>query len=112
MRSNVLLRTTFLAVLVLAFTAAAFASPAPAPVTAPAEGTSLQLPACAPDFDFAAAGEEVPLCKVELPGTGPVQPTWMVTYHKFCRCSCSHVPNCNTSADCGGAPCLGGITCC
>jgi hypothetical protein len=30
----------------------------------------------------------------------------------FCRCSCSFVPDCSTSADCGGAPCLKGPTCC
>jgi hypothetical protein len=33
-------------------------------------------------------------------------------FHGFCRCSCTHIPDCNTSADCGGAPCLHAITCC
>lgn len=30
----------------------------------------------------------------------------------FCRCDCSVVRDCNTSADCGGSPCLKGRTCC
>jgi hypothetical protein len=30
----------------------------------------------------------------------------------YCRCSCSFVPNCSTSADCGGGLCLKGPTCC
>jgi hypothetical protein len=33
-------------------------------------------------------------------------------FHGFCRCSCTFRPDCNTSADCGGAPCLHAITCC
>jgi len=33
-------------------------------------------------------------------------------FHGFCRCGCSFVRDCNTSADCGGSPCLGGPTCC
>jgi hypothetical protein len=33
-------------------------------------------------------------------------------FHRFCRCSCTFIPDCNTSADCGGSPCLAGVTCC
>jgi hypothetical protein len=33
-------------------------------------------------------------------------------FHGFCACSCTHIPDCNTSADCGGAACLRAITCC
>jgi len=33
-------------------------------------------------------------------------------FRGFCACSCSFVRDCNTSADCGGAACLPGITCC
>ncbi len=33
-------------------------------------------------------------------------------FHGFCRCSCTFTPDCNTSADCGGSPCLHAITCC
>lgn len=38
--------------------------------------------------------------------------TSAVVYHGYCRCSCSRVPDCNTNADCGGARCLSGISCC
>ncbi|SRR6266545_81494 len=112
MRSNTLLLSACLAVLVLVFAGAAFASPAPAPAAAPGESDALSLPTCAADFDFSTGGEEAPLCRVEFPGSGFIEPVWMVTFHKFCRRSCSHVPNCNASADCGGSPCLAGITCC
>jgi hypothetical protein len=30
----------------------------------------------------------------------------------YCRCGCSLVKDCNTSADCGGWACLKGPTCC
>lgn len=30
----------------------------------------------------------------------------------FCVCTCTHIPNCNTSADCGGGACLRAVTCC
>jgi hypothetical protein len=30
----------------------------------------------------------------------------------YCRCGCSFVKDCSTSADCGGSPCLKGPTCC
>ena len=33
-------------------------------------------------------------------------------FHGFCKCSCSFIPDCNTSADCGGAACIHAITCC
>ena len=33
-------------------------------------------------------------------------------FRGFCACSCSSVPNCNTSADCGGAACTHSISCC
>jgi hypothetical protein len=33
-------------------------------------------------------------------------------FRGYCACSCSFVRDCNTSADCGGAACLPGITCC
>jgi len=48
---------------------------------------------------------------------GPVCPVAVVQpsskpFHGHCKCSCSFIPDCNTSADCGGAPCLAAITCC
>src|SRR5215469_15281249 len=33
-------------------------------------------------------------------------------FHGFCACSCSSIPNCNTSADCGGSACTRTISCC
>jgi hypothetical protein len=57
----------------------------------------------------------------QSPAAESVPPAWLdfapqatatTAFHGFCRCSCSRIPNCNTSADCGGGACLGGITCC
>lgn len=111
MRFNRLLAVG-LTLLTLGCAGAAFAGPAPAPVAAPSESDSLNLPTCSADFDLTAAGEEAPLCRVELPASGPIQPEWMAGFRGYCRCSCSFVKNCNTSADCGGSACLGGVTCC
>jgi hypothetical protein len=33
-------------------------------------------------------------------------------FRGFCVCSCSSIPNCNTSADCGGSACTRTISCC
>ena len=33
-------------------------------------------------------------------------------FRGYCRCGCSFVKDCNTSADCGGSPCLKGPTSC
>ena len=33
-------------------------------------------------------------------------------FHGFCRCGCSTIPDCNTSADCGGGVCSKAISCC
>jgi hypothetical protein len=49
-----------------------------------------------------------PLCSVEEAN----KPLKSRPFHGFCRCSCTFTPDCNTSADCGGSPCLAGITCC
>jgi hypothetical protein len=49
-----------------------------------------------------------PLCSLEQAGT----PLKSRPFHGFCKCSCTFTPDCNTSADCGGSPCLAGITCC
>ncbi len=87
----------------LLLTAAAFAAPAPA---APRAG-------CAPSLDLLAPATQA-VCKAPA-ATAPVQPEFMqstTVYHGFCRCSCTHIPDCNTSADCGGSACLKAITCC
>ena len=112
MRFAKLLLSACLTILVLGCAGAAFASPAPAPAAAPSESDTLNLPACAAGFDFAATGEEAPLCRVELPGSDSLDLEWMAGFRGYCRCSCSFVKNCNTSADCGGSACLGGVTCC
>jgi hypothetical protein len=49
-----------------------------------------------------------PVCPVAVDS---VQPSSR-PFHGHCKCSCSFIPDCNTSADCGGAPCLAAITCC
>ncbi len=49
-----------------------------------------------------------PLCSLEQAGT----PLKSRPFRGFCHCSCTFTPDCNTSADCGGSPCLAGITCC
>ena len=91
-----------LALFVLAVAAAA-AAPAPA---AP-QG------ACAPSLDILTPGAQA-VCKPAAPSTSP-QPEFMTSstvFHGFCRCSCTRIPDCNTSADCGGSACLKAITCC
>ncbi len=67
----------------------------------------------APALELRAASVQVgeaagPVCPVAVDS---VQPSSR-PFHGHCRCSCSFIPDCNTSADCGGAPCLAGITCC
>jgi hypothetical protein len=93
-----------LALLVLA-TTAAFAAPVPA---APQGG-------CAPSLGLLAPSSPA-VCKAPAaPSTAPAQPEFMTSstvFRGFCRCSCTHIPDCNTSADCGGSACLKAITCC
>ena len=101
MRHNALL-CTLLVALVLGSAAAAVAGPAP-----------VQAQPCSPVFEVPAQESEPSVSKMELPGTGPVEPEFLAPgFRKYCRCSCSFTPNCNTSADCGGSPCLAGVTCC
>jgi hypothetical protein len=68
--------------------------PALALQSSPARASELAGPACT----LATANHGVEL------GAKP--------FHGFCRCSCTFTPDCNTSADCGGAPCIHAITCC
>jgi len=49
-----------------------------------------------------------PQCSLEQAST----PLNSRPFHGFCKCSCTFTPDCNTSADCCGSPCLAGITCC
>jgi hypothetical protein len=99
------------AVLALAAAAPAFAGQGPAPAPA------LQAPAgCPPAADLFAAKDPALVCKANDAVAVPEQQEFMSTpttkFRGFCRCSCSFVRDCNTSADCGGSPCLAGITCC
>ncbi len=86
---------------------------APSVQPLPAAGCSWQ-PALLPAF--ALQGPEAqpariagPACTVETANSplGRSRP-----FRGFCACSCTHIPDCNTSADCGGAACLPAITCC
>ena len=94
------------------------ANPQPA-VTAAAAASVPALPGCGQTFaavpalelkgTSARTGEPAgPVCSV---AADRVQPSSR-PFHGHCKCSCSFIPDCNTSADCGGAPCLAGITCC
>ncbi|HKV10840.1 MAG TPA: hypothetical protein VJ725_22045 [Thermoanaerobaculia bacterium] len=91
-----------LTVLAIAAAAPAFADPASAAAPVPAGQESL------------APGAEAALCKApDIQAAIPPQPEFMAQgFRGYCRCSCSLVKNCNTSADCGGSACLGGVTCC
>jgi hypothetical protein len=111
MRNSVLF-CTFLMVLVLSCTATVLASPAPVAINAAPEATS--TPTCSLNFEaLSAVATEASPVQMERPGSAPAEPEWLAAgFKRYCRCSCSSVPNCNTSADCGGSACLAGITCC
>jgi hypothetical protein len=97
----------------LLVTAAAFAAPAPTAAPQPAP-LAISQGACPPSLDFLAPATAA-TCKPAAPSTAPAQPEFMASttaFHGFCRCSCTHIPDCNTSADCGGSACLKAITCC
>jgi hypothetical protein len=104
-------------VLALAAVAPASAGQAPAP-QAPAfqaqTGATLDsTPGCAPSLDALFAPSEPAQSKASASVGAPVQPEWMASKLRgHCRCGCSFTPDCNTSADCGGSPCLGSVTCC
>jgi len=49
-----------------------------------------------------------PVCPVAVDGVEPSSRP----FHGFCACSCTFVPDCTTSADCGGSSCLARPTCC
>jgi hypothetical protein len=84
---------------------AAVAAPAPA------------LPGCAASLDaladLAGLSESAPVCKLDAASTSGRRSCIIgVNCHGYCRCSCSFRRDCNTSADCGGAPCDKFISCC
>ena len=122
MRKTILVSVTAALLAALpSFAAAPSLLPAdPDPVGAVAAGASLPalsgcgqalgiVPALEPDVTSARRGEAAgPVCPVAV---DVVQPSSR-PFHGHCKCSCSSIPDCNTSADCGGAPCLAAITCC
>ena len=115
--SSKLCRTILLALIVLALTsvAPALADPAPAPAQQAVPLVASQAGCGAPALDLFAPSAEAAQCKAAAPQTAaPSVPAFMTTttFRGICRCSCTWIPNCNTSADCGGAPCLKAISCC
>lgn len=97
----------FLFAVVLAFVAAA----------QPAAAAEPSSPQCGFDVSALLAQPPVETLSPALlpnPGLAPAvpEPDFLGTFHGYCRCSCSRIRNCNTSADCGGGACIGGITCC
>jgi hypothetical protein len=67
------------------------------------------VPALALQGASARIGEAAgPVCPVAVDS---VQPS-SKPFHGFCACSCTFVPDCTTSADCGGSACLARPTCC
>ena len=102
-----------LVVLVAAAVATAVADPSPAVQTQAAAAASMtpQAGCAAPSLDLFAPSAPTAQCTASQP-VAPLQPDFMVKFRGHCKCSCSFTPDCNTSADCGGSPCLAGITCC
>lgn len=111
--SSRLCRTILLSAALLALAATTPALSDPVPAAAP--DPTLQAPSgCALSFELGTPNTEASVCKPPVVQT-PIdaQPEFMAQgFHGYCRCTCSLIKNCNTSADCGGSPCLGGPTCC
>lgn len=77
----------------------------------PSEGSGMTAP-CATEVDVASLlraddQPEAPQCEAPTP---PVALESAFTLRRTCRCSCGFP--CQTSADCGGAACTVGISCC
>jgi len=94
------------AFLVLLATLPATAAPPPAAVATPSSSAqalgAFELPAAAP------------APSLTLPDWLAIPQATATTtvFHRFCHCTCSRVPDCNTDADCSNHRCLGAITCC
>ena len=121
MRKTILVAVAALLVSLPCFAAAPSLPPGnPQPAGAVAAGASLPalsgcgqtlgvVPALELQGTAARIGEPAgPVCPVAVDSVAPSSRP----FHGHCKCSCSSIPDCNTSADCGGAPCLAGITCC
>ncbi len=90
------------------------ASPAMAPAAACGQALDLTPPAGALAASGRLGNPSGPVCGLDADARGAKSPALAqaVVYHGFCRCSCTRIPDCNTSADCGGSACLKAITCC
>jgi len=89
------------------------AGPVAAAASLPALSGCGQTLGAAPALELRGAAARIgeaagPICPLAVGGVDPSSRP----FHGHCKCSCSIIPDCNTSADCGGAPCLAGITCC
>jgi len=92
----------------------------PQPASAVAAGASLpalagcgQTLGAVPALELRGASARVgeaagPVCPLAVDGVEPSSRP----FHGFCACSCTFVPDCTTSADCGGSSCLARPTCC
>ena len=113
MSPKALLRPLFVS---LAFAALAFALPGHAAVSPAATITPALATPTACDAGLALfAGipqTSTPALFEAIAPEGGLPSFAAKPFHGYCRCSCSFIKNCNTSADCGGGACLGGITCC
>jgi hypothetical protein len=87
---------------------------------APAAASSLPTPpaaavqtACPPSLDLLVTSTAA-VCPAATPAVTSVQPEFLAQkgFRGFCRCGCSPIRDCNTSADCGGGACSPGISCC
>ena len=76
-------------------------------VAVPATPAAEPPAGCAAPLDL-LAGAPAPICAVAIDLVDPAPAPLAV--RKTCRCSCGFP--CQTNADCGGALCHAGITCC
>jgi len=109
-------RPLFLMILLVALASLASALPGHAAASPAATGTPSLATPTACDAGLALFAEipqtSTPALSEALASDGGLAPFAAKPFHGYCRCSCSFIKNCNTSADCGGGACLGGITCC
>ena len=93
----------------------AAAGAAPSPAVQPHEAAATSVPpqadCAAPPPDLFAASVPPTQC-VASQMAAPLQPDFMVEFTGRCFCSCKMIRDCNTSADCGGWPCLSYFSCC
>lgn len=108
-------RAMFFATAILALLAAlpAFASGAPAQATPVQAAPALGCAGSAlPAFLAVPSAETTAAAPAAASGLEGLLAQSTTKFHGYCRCSCSFVKDCNTSADCGGAPCIAAISCC